>query len=271
MTEPRYTGMHRTAAEHDREQKEQSAEELKVDAFMEQIQERVELLSQRVFHGDLALLDAAAQMRELTQQAIGFVVESVAKQSNIASSDVPFAVFMYGSPVHRLMLPSSDLDVGLVFEERCPKELRALLRRMIVKLPFQQIDIAHWDSIEQMQKEHCTSMIDYTNAVDAEFVAGNEDLARRQAELVQGRDTTEDKRKRFITVYKLFHVHDYRSRKTKYGENLKYDFGASRDIVFLEWYKAIQNFPDNAKKKSAGGFFLFRCTRPKQYDFRKRT
>ena len=79
-------------------------------------------------------------------------------------------------------------------------------------------------------------MIEYNKAIDAKFVAGNPRFSEQHIREVRNKDTKEDRAQRFITEYGLLHRYDYLSKRTEHGPNLKYDFGASRDVIFLDWY-----------------------------------
>jgi hypothetical protein len=85
-----------------------------------------------------------------------------------------------------------------------------------------------------MKKENCNSMIEYNKSVDAKYISGNVSIANEHHNEVKEQDSKESKIKRFITEFGIFHLYDYKNKRTDYGENLKYDYGGSRDIIFLD-------------------------------------
>lgn len=208
-------------------------------SLVERIEAAREVVSNRVLTGEIGVLDSTQIMGKLARESVVNVAESVSTEFDLEEGKQPFALFFFGSPSRNLMLPNSDLDVGLVFSTDCPKEIRETLGRNISALPFDKIDIASWSTIGAMRKENCPDMIEYNKAIDARFVVGNVDFAREHERVVVGRDTKEEKIKRFITEYGILHRYDYLSKRSEHGPNLKYDFGASRDIIFLDWYSAL--------------------------------
>lgn len=204
------------------------------------LDERIETvrnsIGDRVLSGEIGILDSTQEMGLLVRESMGSVVKEVSTEFNLDIGQQPFAVFLFGSPSRNSMLPNSDLDVGLVFAENCPEEIKMVLKKRVSALPFDKIDIASWETIDAMRKENCPDMIEFNKAIDARFIAGNYNLSEQHVQEVRSKDTREDKINRFITEYGLLHRYDYPSKRTEHGPNLKYDFGASRDIIFLDWY-----------------------------------
>jgi hypothetical protein len=50
--------------------------------------------------------------------------------------------------------------------------------------PFDKIDIAGWHSIDDMKKENCLDMIEYSKATDSKFMV-NQDISREYTELIR--------------------------------------------------------------------------------------
>lgn len=221
---------------------------------VENIESTRESISNRVLSGETSILDSTKEMNKLAREAVSSVVEEISTEFDLDTDKPPFALFFFGSPSRNLMLPNSDLDIGLVFGENCTEEIKVALRSKISALPFDKVEIASWASIDDMCKENCPDMIEYSKATDAEFVAGNPDFAREHIQKVRNNDTEEDKINRFITEFGLLHKYDYLSKKNDQGFNLKYDFGASRDIIFIDWYFILKG--DREQAKDGSPFFM---------------
>ena len=197
---------------------------------------RFNFTSNRVLSSEIGILDSTKEMSTLVRDSMGEVVKEVSEEFQLDTGEQPFAIFLFGSPSRNLMLPNSDLDVGLIFAEDCPDEVKRSLVGKVSALPFDKIDIASWTTLDAMRKENCPDMIEYNKAIDAKFVAGNPSFSEQHIQEVRDKDTREEKVRRFITEYGLLHRYDYLSKRTEHGPNLKYDFGASRDVIFLDWY-----------------------------------
>ncbi len=212
-------------------------EKIKIDELVEQTKNKIDLINKSVLSGEMSILDSTVEMGKLTREALEKVAEKFAAALNIDVQNLPFAIFVFGATARNQMLPNSDLDIGLVFEDNCPAKIKSSVKDIVSILPFNdETDIAHWDSIDSMRKENCPSMMEYNKVMESRFVAGNIEMGNQHDSLAAQQDTRIDKEKRFITEYGLLHKFDYRSRGSEHGANLKYDFGASRDIVFLDWY-----------------------------------
>ncbi len=220
------------------------------------VSERLHLMSHRVLCGEISVLDSTKGMSILVFDAINKIVSDITIDIQLDATDLPFAVFLFGSPSRNLMLPNSDLDIGLVFIDDCHADIKKLIRESMLGLPFDQVDIAGWSSIEEMKKDNCHDMIEFSKATDVKFIIGNTEIARTYTELIRDMDTRDDKISRFITEFGLFHRHDYVTKRTENGPNLKYDFGASRDIIFLDWYYIINNLDNKEREQETAPFFI---------------
>lgn len=214
------------------------------------------LIKNAVFRGEQSILDTTKKMGILAKETIKKVIENFVIEFELDTSHLPFAVFLFGSPSRNLMLPNSDLDIGLVFKGDCSDKIKVLLHERFKALPFEQVDIAGWSSIEEMKKENCLDMIEYSKATDAKFVTGNQEISKQYIALIRDKDTKEDKANRFITEFGLFHKHDYFVKKTEKGPNLKYDFGASRDIIFLDWFYILNSNDNKKREQKISPFFI---------------
>ncbi len=194
-------------------------------------------------------------MQEISEKVITEIANIFSSHINIHVNNLPFTLFFFGSPARNLMLPNSDLDIGLVYEKDCEENLKKYLEEKINSLPFDKIDIADWKDVDEMMEENCNSMIEYNKSVDAKYVAGNTNIANTHQEKVKDIDNRDSKIKRFITEFGIFHLYDYKNKKTDYGENLKYDYGGSRDIIFLDWYYGINSDLDEDKDEEHTPFF----------------
>src|ERR1700733_996336 len=223
---------------------------------IEFVSNKLNLVSGDVLSGEKSILDSTIEMSVLVHEAIDRVVNSLVTELQLDKSNLPFAIFLFGSPSRNLMLPNSDLDIGFVFLDDCPDEVKILLHERISNLPFDKIDIAGWSSIEEMKKENCLDMIEYSKATDAKFVSGNDNISKEYTESIRDKDTKEDKVNRFITEFGLFHKHDYLAKRTENGPNLKYDFGASRDIIFLDWFYIINTNNNKEREDETTPFFF---------------
>jgi len=75
--------------------------------------------------------------------------------------------------------------------------------------------------------------------------------------MVIDQDSRAEKEKRFITEYWLLHKFDYSNRGSKHGMNLKYDFGGSKDIAFLDWYYLINSVGKDRPQNVSTAFQCF--------------
>lgn len=211
------------------------------DSPESQVENTISKLSKEVSEGRMDILESAKHMNSLTKEVLTRVANGIAKSRECETDDLPFALFVYGSPARNLMLPNSDLDVAMVFEEDHSSELESELRSQFEKLPFDKIDIASWTSVSDMLEVNNPSVIERNKAIDAKFVVGKRLICDRVETEVKGQDSLREKERRLITEYDLLHRYDYHSKRTVHGPNLKYDFGASRDIAFLDWYYLLEN------------------------------
>ncbi len=139
------------------------------------------------------------------------------------------------------MLPNSDLDIGIVFNHDTDEVFKERIRLKFKSLPFDKIDIASWSTIEEMIGRNKVNTIETNKAIDTEFSGGSIEIAEDYLTNVRNPDHLFDKRRRMITEFGILRCFDYISKVTEYGPNLKYDFGASRDIVFLDWYYLLRS------------------------------
>jgi predicted nucleotidyltransferase len=235
-----------------------SFDEDKFNDLKEGIETRIDEISQQIFAGEINITDSALEMVALTREVVSRIAEELASLLGVEVSKLPFAIFLFGSFTRNLMLPNSDLDIGLVFAEDCPESIKSLLIKTITALPFaDDVDVAHWDSIKGMLKENCPSLMEQNKAVEARFIVGSLAIAEQHETLVLARDSREEKEKRFITEYWLLHKFDYSHRSSKYGMNLKYDFGASKDIAFLDWYYLLNSIGETSSGNVSTAFLCF--------------
>lgn len=217
-------------------------ESIEIDELIKQTKNEIDLISERVFSGEITILESTTEMGKLTRTVLKKISDEFASLLKVETNKLPFAIFVFGATARNQMLPNSDLDICLVFENSCPEKIKSLLKENISLLPFNdEVDIAHQDLIESMKKENCPSLMEYNKVIESRFVAGNTNIAEQHAKLINDQDSQTDKERRFITEYGLLHRFDYQSRSSEHGPNLKYDFGASRDIVFLDWYYLLKN------------------------------
>ena len=215
--------------------------QIKIDDLIKKTKKEIDSISGRVLSGKITILESTVEMGKLTHAVLDEIADKFSASLNIEKEDLPFALFVFGATSRNQMLPNSDLDVAMGYGKGCPEEIKMRLEEVLSALPFNdEIDFARWNSVESMKKENNPSLMEYNKIVEAKFIAGNLDLAREHSQLVREQDTTEEKEKRFITQYGLLHRYGYYSRETEHGPNLKYDFGASRDIIFLDWYYLLK-------------------------------
>lgn len=229
---------------------------LYLDDVVEKVKSDIEKLNKQVLSGEISILESTVAMGKLTRDALVSVADQFANILNVNVDDLPFSLFVFGATARNQMLPNSDLDAAIIFRDDCPEEIKEKLKEALASLPFNDdLDLAHWESIEEIRKENCPSMMEYNKVAEARFIAGNGNLADEHARLLAEQDTREEKEGRFMTEYGLLHKYDYRSRQSEeMGPNLKYDYGASRDIVFLDWYYAIQTIGENVSDDQPTSF-----------------
>ena len=215
--------------------------QIKIDDLIKKTKNEIDSISDRVLSGEITILESTVEMGKLTHAVLDEIADKFSASLNVEKEDLPFALFVFGATSRNQMLPNSDLDVALGYKNDCPEEIKIKLEEVLSTLPFNdEIDFARWNSTESMRKENNPSLMEYNKIVEAKFIAGNLDLAREHSQLVREQNTTEEKEKRFITEYGLLHRYGYYSHETEHGPNLKYDFGASRDIIFLDWYYLLK-------------------------------
>jgi len=215
--------------------------QIKIDDLVKKTKNEIDSISDRVLSGEITILESTVEMGKLTHAVLEEIADKFSQSLNVEKDDLPFALFVFGATSRNQMLPNSDLDVAMGYKKDCPEEIKRKLEEVLSTLPFNdEIDFARWNSTESMRKENNPSLMEYNKIVEAKFITGNLDIARDHSRLVREQDTTEEKEKRFITQYGLLHRYGYYSRETEHGPNLKYDFGASRDIIFLDWYYLLK-------------------------------
>ncbi|HBO99567.1 MAG: hypothetical protein UU48_C0006G0049 [Candidatus Uhrbacteria bacterium GW2011_GWF2_41_16] len=219
----------------------------------EQARKNIEGMGEDVIMGKISVLESAERMGALVRDSLKHIADEFATRLHIDPSELPFSLFIFGSPARDLMLPGSDIDIGLIFKDDCPVYIKEELKQKIRALPF-EVDIAKWHSLDAVKKENCPHMIEYTNAIEARFIVGNNDIAEKHRDLIEKQDSRQDKERRFITVYNLFHKYNYPTKKTKFGQDLKYDFGATRDIIFLDWFLAIEKEKASISQEKPAAF-----------------
>lgn len=211
-----------------------------------EIKSQIQVLSENVLEGNSSILSTTGEMTKLTKKTLQSISADFSKELKVDEKRLPFALFLFGSPSRNMMLPNSDLDVGVVYDKDCPDSVQTKLISFLSALPFDKIDIPKWHSIESMTKNSSVDMMEYSKAVDAQFVSGNQNIKQEYATSVRNQDTKEDKISRFITDYGLLRHYNYVSKISDWGFNLKYDFGASRDLIFFDWYFLIHSDYDKA-------------------------
>ncbi len=211
---------------------------------------RINTISNEVLEGKSSILNSVNQMNELTRKCLIDLGLIFSKKLNLNIEDLPFALCIFGSPSRNLMLPNSDLDIGIIYTENCTEEIKAELAEYVKSLPFDKVDIASWNSISSMSYKGCIDMIEYNKAVDAQFVTGNKYLKEQYINEIKLKDSIESKSSRFITEYGILREYDYIKKGGNFGPNLKYDFGASRDIVFFDWFYCLFENPEVNKNSS---------------------
>jgi UTP:GlnB (protein PII) uridylyltransferase len=219
------------------------------------IEAEISEITKNVLNGGIDIIQSTKVMQELSENTMREITGIFSAHLNIPADELPFTLFFFGSPVRNLMLPNSDLDIGLVYVKNCDEGLKKYLEEKINLLPFDKIDIADWHYVDEMMENNCNSMIEYNKSVDAKYIVGNRDIANIHQERVKESDGKEAKVKRFITEFGIFHLYDYKNKKTDYGENLKYDYGGSRDIIFLDWYYAINSGLEDKENDSSSPFY----------------
>ena len=68
-------------------------------------------------------------MQEISEKVITEIANIFSSHINIHVNNLPFTLFFFGSPARNLMLPNSDLDIGLVYEKDCEENLKKIFRR----------------------------------------------------------------------------------------------------------------------------------------------
>lgn len=217
-------------------------ENIKITDIIEETKEKIDLINKKIYQGEINIFESANEMGHLTVAVLEKVTAKFASALNTKTEQLPFALFVFGATARNQMLPNSDLDIALFFEKDCPENIKKALRKTISELPFNdEIDFAQWNSFDEIKKENCPSLMEYNKIVESIFVSGNTKIGAEHKKIITKDDTKKDKEQRLITEYGLLHLSDYRGRETEYGPNLKYDFGGSRDIVFLDWYYLLNN------------------------------
>jgi len=204
------------------------------------INKSLDTISRHLILGDITVFDSLRQMSELVNSTIRKIVTQISVELEIQEYKLPFAVFLFGSPSRNVMLPNSDLDIGIVFQEGVDEKFKDSVRSKFTDLPFDKVDFASWSSLFEMEKVNSSDLIENNKSIDAKYIAGNITIRDTHEINILGLETQQDKSRRIITEYSLFHCFDYLSKITTTGPNLKYDFGASRDIIFLDWYYLLK-------------------------------
>lgn len=234
-----------------RENERSRLDEIDFSGLANDTRDRIESVAMRVFQGEISVIESAVEMGRITRAALESIAATIAERLDTSPDSLPFGIFLFGSTARNLMLPNSDLDVILVFQENCPEEIRTAAKKALGSLPFEDTeDIEIWNE-RDMRKENCPSLMQWNKAVEASFVAGGETVAEKHRELVTDRDSRQDKEVRFMTEFWLLHKADYRGRASEHGPSLKYDFGGSRDIVFLDWYYQLENPATETERPTA--------------------
>ena len=213
----------------------------KFEDIVIQTKEQISEITENVFSDQISIIESTKLMQELSENTIKNGADIFSTHLGITNENLPFALFFFGSSSRNLMLPNSDLDIGLVYKRNCNENIKKYLEEKIKTLPFDKIDIADWNYVDEMTEKNCKSMIEYNKSVDAKYISGNIEIRDEHERTVKKNDTEEQKIKRFITEFGIFHLYDYKNKKTDYGENLKYDYGGSRDIIFLDWFYGINS------------------------------
>ncbi len=153
----------------------------------------------------------------------------------------PYGIFLFWSPSRSEMLPNSDLDIWIVHDENISNDDLKLIIEYFKTLPFDKIDIANWQTMTAMEYYTKTSIIEGNQAIDAKFIAGNKKF--QQEYIDRGINTVcngiERKFLNYICEEHFLHKYDYVWKITENWPNLKYDFWASRDLIFFNWYAWI--------------------------------
>lgn len=210
-------------------------------------------ISKDLIFGETDILKSLKKTSDLANLSVKKIIENISTQTLTDEKDLDFAVFLFGSPSRNSMLPNSDLDIGIVFREGVDEKYKKEVREKFEKLPFDKIDFSSWSSSNDMKKVNCLDLIEYNKSCDAKYVGGNTEIKDLHIENVQKLETEKDKKYRIMTEFYILHCFDYLSKITESGPNLKYDFGASRDIIFLDWYYLLKN---TDLKKTEEPFFV---------------
>ncbi len=132
-----------------------------LDRISNQLKESISGLENNIFKGNIDIFESMREMKKISISVVNEIISSFSTHLNIKNEELPFTIFFFGSPSRNIMLPNSDLDIGIVFEKNCPDQLKDNLKNSLNSLPFDKIDILDLDSIDEMKKENCPSIVEY--------------------------------------------------------------------------------------------------------------
>lgn len=196
---------------------------------------------------EYSIFSAMSDTSQLVRQSMIDITNKISDILNHTWNE-PYGIFLFWSPSRNEMLPNSDLDIWIIHDEDIPRDDLKLIIEYFKTLPFDKIDIANWQSMAAMEYYAKTSIIEGNQAIDAKFIAGNKKFQWEYID--RGINTVcnsiERKFLNYICEEHFLHRYDYIWKITENWPNLKYDFWASRDLIFFNWYTWISSDLTNA-------------------------
>ena len=148
-----------------------------------------------------------------------------------------FAIYVYGSPARTEMTTYSDLDLHVIIDGSTPK--KSLLKTRILDsfgtFAFAKVDDPNWEKLSIIEQYAAKSITEGNQVIDARYVGGDMNLARR-FEYIQQKYDTLDRSIRNI-FFQWFYLDHYYSRRNSLDTiNVKYSRGGFRELLTYDWF-----------------------------------
>jgi predicted nucleotidyltransferase len=114
----------------------------KFENIINNVELEIAKITGEVLEGVVGIIQSTEIMQKLAEDTMFKITDIFSKHLGVASEYLPFTLFFFGSPARNLMLPNSDLDIGLVYTKDCNNNLKKYLEEKINLFPFDKIDIA---------------------------------------------------------------------------------------------------------------------------------
>lgn len=152
-----------------------------------------------------------------------------------------YGLFVFGSPKRVEMLPQSDIDLVVISPESPTKDcLRNIIVNQINELPYDKPDIPPWHSINDMEL-YANIGSPEGDYADAKLVIASPAVRQAYKESrVSDIFASCEHLARKLVFHHYFFDYRYRGKITAKGINLKYSPGATRDLIYFDWYHDLQ-------------------------------